>query len=70
MKGPRPGFVPPGTPPAGLCANCRHVRVITNRRGSTFHLCRRAADDPRFPRYPALPVVECGGWEPAGDEVR
>ena len=49
---------------AGLCADCRHARRIANRRGSVFLLCDRAATDPRFQRYPPLPVLRCPGYEP------
>ena len=51
------------TPLPGLCAQCRHVRVITSGRGSTFHLCERSREDERFSRYPRLPVIQCGGFE-------
>jgi hypothetical protein len=53
----------PSTPP-GLCAACRHSRRIQTRTGSVFWLCERAATDPSFPRYPALPVLSCRGFEP------
>ncbi len=49
---------------AGLCAQCRHVRWVQTR-SSTFALCRRAEQDPAFPRYPRLPVLGCPGHEPA-----
>jgi hypothetical protein len=49
---------------AGLCADCRHARRIATRRGSVFLLCDRAADDPRYRRYPPLPVLQCPGHEP------
>lgn len=49
---------------AGLCADCRHARQIGNRRGSVFLLCARAASDPRYRRYPPLPVLRCAGHEP------
>jgi hypothetical protein len=49
----------------GLCAECAHRRAITSNRGSTFVICRKSADDPRFPRYPRLPVVHCDGFTPA-----
>lgn len=48
----------------GLCADCRHARRIGNRRGSVFLLCARAATDPRFTRYPPLPVLRCPGHAP------
>ncbi len=51
---------------AGLCARCVHGRIITNDRGSAFHLCRLSLTDPRFARYPQLPVVACPGFSAAG----
>jgi hypothetical protein len=48
--------------PVGLCATCRNARVVTTPR-STFWLCRLAAVDPRFARYPRLPVLACAGYE-------
>ncbi len=50
-------------PPAGLCASCRHQKIIRNTRGSSFSLCLRAADDDRYPKYPRLPVLHCPGYE-------
>jgi len=47
----------------GLCRTCRHVKVIESTRGSTFYLCRLSETDPRFPKYPRLPVVRCTGYE-------
>ena len=49
----------------GLCATCVWMRTVSNRRGSVFYRCRRADDDPRFRRYPALPVLTCPGYEPS-----
>jgi hypothetical protein len=53
---------------AGLCDRCRHQRVIRNTRGSSFSLCERSKADPRYPKYPALPVVECPGFTEGGSE--
>ena len=47
----------------GLCANCEHARVIRGAR-SQFWMCRLAESDPRFRRYPNLPVIRCGGYAP------
>ncbi|HEY6110055.1 MAG TPA: hypothetical protein VIV56_14245 [Gemmatimonadales bacterium] len=47
----------------GLCRTCRWMLAVTNRRGSTFYRCARAETDPRFVRYPPLPVVSCPGYE-------
>lgn len=58
-----------GTPTAvgpgrvGLCARCRFAKVARNDRGGEFWRCGRAESEPEFPRYPALPVVECRGFE-------
>ncbi|MEA2195754.1 MAG: hypothetical protein QOG42_2468 [Solirubrobacteraceae bacterium] len=47
--------------PPGLCATCEHLRLLASRR-SVFVRCGLAAVDPRFPRYPPLPVRVCGGY--------
>jgi hypothetical protein len=47
--------------PPGLCATCEHLRLLASRR-SVFVRCGLAAVDPRFPRYPPLPVRACGGY--------
>lgn len=55
----------------GLCAACIHARVVQTRTGSRFQLCMRSRVDPRFARYPPLPVVRCVGFEAtegAGEE--
>lgn len=46
----------------GLCARCRHARVVPARH-ATYWLCQLSATDPRFPKYPRLPVIECDGYE-------
>jgi hypothetical protein len=50
----------------GLCATCKWVRIVRNRRGSEFYRCMRADSDARFVRYPPLPVLQCPGFEPGG----
>jgi hypothetical protein len=37
--------------------------VIETARGSRFSLCELSRTDPRFPRYPNLPVLACAGFE-------
>lgn len=39
------------------------MRVSGNRRGSLFFRCALAERDPRFARYPQLPVHACLGYE-------
>ncbi len=51
----------------GLCRTCAHAKVITTPRGSTFYLCRLSESDPRFEKYPRLPVVRCDGYVQAED---
>jgi hypothetical protein len=46
----------------GLCAACVHARPIVSAKGSTFWLCGLSAIDPRFVRYPRLPVLACAGF--------
>jgi hypothetical protein len=48
--------------PAGLCATCEHLRLLASRR-SVFVRCGLAATDPRFPKYPPLPVRACAGYQ-------
>jgi hypothetical protein len=56
-----------GTDPAGLCARCAHTQIVTSAKGSRFFLCRLSATDPRFPRYPPIPVRACVGYTPVED---
>jgi hypothetical protein len=53
---------------AGLCASCRHAREIVSARGSRFLLCDLSRVNPRFPKYPPLPVVACDGYAPRTDD--
>jgi len=48
---------------AGLCADCVHARGIESSRGSVFLLCELSRSDPRFTKYPRLPVLSCTGYE-------
>ncbi|MEX2245544.1 MAG: hypothetical protein WEC75_02565 [Dehalococcoidia bacterium] len=49
---------------AGLCASCCWAEAVRSGRGSTFVLCGRFRDDPRFAKYPRLPIVACVGYDP------
>ena len=49
--------------PIGLCASCRHARIVHSSHGSIFYMCRLAETDPRFAKYPRLPVLRCAGYE-------
>ncbi len=48
----------------GLCADCLYARRIESARRSAFYQCQRSPSDPRFPKYPPLPVNQCDGHEP------
>ena len=56
------------TPRAGLCASCRHLQPLRSKR-SLFVRCGLSDVDARFPRYPVLPVVACGGYEPTSGAI-
>ena len=48
--------------PFGLCDTCRHQQLVRTTRGSEFSLCERSKTEPdRYPKYPRVPVVRCGG---------
>ncbi len=49
----------------GLCRNCQHARRIESDRGSIFLMCELSFEDPRFVKYPRLPVLACSGYRPS-----
>jgi hypothetical protein len=53
---------PPGA--AGLCERCAHAERVRSAR-STFLRCRLADTDPRYDKYPRLPVLACPGFSPS-----
>jgi hypothetical protein len=53
----------------GQCADCCHASRVMSDRGSHFWLCRRAARDPAFAKYPRLPVLACPGYEPVHERA-
>ena len=58
---------PRRAPDPGLCASCVYGRTISGAR-SAFWLCELSRTDPRFPRYPRLPVLRCDGYRPGSGE--
>jgi len=48
---------------AGLCADCVHARRVESDRGSVFIFCELSRSDPRFAKYPRLPVLSCSGYK-------
>jgi hypothetical protein len=55
-------------PEPGLCGSCVACRVVQTGR-STFYLCERSRTDPRYRRYPVIPVRSCAGFEPGAAAV-
>ena len=49
---------------------CRNARIVESRRGSRFWLCALSRVDPRFPKYPRLPVLACAGYTPGEPQLR
>jgi hypothetical protein len=64
-----PGENPQFDARAGLCSICAHGQVVRSGKGSTFWLCELSRIDPRFRKYPPLPVRSCPGFEPAKDQA-
>jgi len=36
---------------------------VVSGKGSVFWMCERSKVDPRFRKYPPLPVLACAGFE-------
>ncbi|MEM3087387.1 MAG: hypothetical protein QXO51_03875 [Halobacteria archaeon] len=56
----KPLSMDPGNP--GLCATCVHSRKVETTRGTAYWMCELSKSDPRFPKYPRLPVARCEGY--------
>jgi len=56
-------------PSSGLCGSCRHARTLPSSRGSEFVQCMLAETDPRFAKWPRLPVLSCAGYEAGEGEA-
>jgi hypothetical protein len=57
------------SPSIGLCATCKHVHLVKSAKGSYFVMCNLAKTDPRFSKYPVLPVYYCPGYKSADPQV-
>ena len=51
----------------GLCLRCAHARRVETPR-ALYWRCELSASDPRFERYPRLPVRACEGYEPTSPD--
>ena len=40
------------------------MRIVDTRKGSRFYLCELSEVDPRFAKYPPIPVLRCIGYMP------
>jgi hypothetical protein len=47
----------------GLCSCCEHEVLTRSAKGALFRRCGLALRDPRYPKYPRLPVWSCAGWK-------
>jgi hypothetical protein len=65
--GPKPS--PSDLARVGLCIACAHARAVVSAKGSTFWLCKLSATDPRFRKYPPLPVRACPGYQRGDPET-
>ena len=54
-------------PHVGLCATCSFARIVRSDKGSEFIRCAKSESDPRFARYPRLPMLRCAGYDPVAD---
>jgi len=54
---------PEASQSAGLCERCIHSKKIVSDRASVFWQCALSSSDPRFPKYPRLPVLSCAGFK-------
>jgi len=50
----------------GICVGCRFMLEQGTKRGGIFFRCTRADEDETFKRYPAIPVLDCHGFEERG----
>ena len=53
----------------GLCATCRHAREVPTPK-ALYWLCGLSGHDPRFPKYPRLPVLACDGYDAGRPETK
>lgn len=50
--------------PLGLCQDCVFRQQIASPKGSVFQRCNMSLQDPRYPKYPRLPVLICAAYTP------
>ncbi len=50
----------------GLCGGCTHAETLDSRTGSRFLFCGQARRDPRYAKYPPVPVFACAGFAARG----
>jgi hypothetical protein len=48
----------------GLCNKCQHMREVLTGKGSRFLRCGLSDTNNRYAKYPPLPVMRCGGYQP------
>ena len=48
---------------SGLCALCKHVKLVAAAHDNVYILCGLHKTNPQFEKYPRLPVFKCSGYE-------
>ena len=56
-----PDAMTPERDAVGLCRRCVHARQVPSRT-AVYWRCTLAETDPRFERYPRLPILTCAGF--------
>ena len=46
---------------AGGCVSCVYARLIRAKANDVYYFCERSVNDPRYARYPRLPMLTCEG---------
>jgi hypothetical protein len=50
------------TEKSSLCFSCHYGNHIISGKGSSFLQCQKHFENPRYPKYPVLPVFACSGY--------
>lgn len=52
-----------------LCNSCEWMRLVVSGRGARYLLCRHGLRNHAFAKYPRQPVLECSGYDQAGEHL-
>ena len=51
------------TDKSSLCFSCHYGNHIISGKGSSFLQCQKHFENPRYHKYPVLPMVACSGYK-------